>query len=264
MHSPWLHRCALLLALFTLLVVATGDAVTTNQERPLYSFGQIHPWAVAVVGVLTFGLAIGLSRTDKRAWLRRLAWVALAAVPVQAALGLWNDPQPPAARFCQAFLAQLLFTAIVAIAICTSNGWERSPEPVEGASTLRFLEKVTPFVVLAQVALGLAYRHGFMGVASHIIGAFVVVFFILGLVMSVIYNPQHASLSTAAKTLLTIASVQVFVGMSLFTIQSMNEINPVAVIVMTVIHAATGALTLAATVATALLVLHLKRGRKAV
>jgi len=104
--------------------------------------------------------------------------------------------------------------------------------------------------------LGLAFRHGLMGVGPHIAGAFVVVFFILGLTLPAIYGAEHSPLAPTAKTLLAIASVQVFLGLGLFTIRGMDEIDPAVVIVVTMVHAATGALTLSATVAMALLVLR--------
>ena len=56
MNNPWLHRGAVLLALCTLLLVATGDAVTSNDQRPMYSFGQIHFWTAAAAGIL-YGIA---------------------------------------------------------------------------------------------------------------------------------------------------------------------------------------------------------------
>ena len=255
MNNPWLHRGAVLLALCTLLLVATGDAVTSNDQRPMYSFGQIHFWTAAA-GILTIGLAIGLSRADPRAWLRRLGWTAVGAVAVQAVLGLQSEPLPPAVRFCHAFLAQLFFTAVVAIAVCTSSGWMEGPGLPESRSFLRFMAKVTPALVLLQVTLGLAFRHGLMGVGLHIAGAFAVLFFILGLTLPVIYAPEPGRLSAAAKTLLAVASLQVFLGLALFIIRSMDEIDPVVVIVATMVHAAVGALTLAASLAMALLVLR--------
>ena len=92
----------------------------------------------------------------------------------------------------------------------------------------------------------------------HLLGALVVVFFILGLALAVIYRPEYVCLHHAGKVLLAVASVQVFVGLGLFSMTSM-DVDPLVTIVATVVHATTGALTLAATVAMAILVLrHLR------
>lgn len=253
--SPWLHRYAALLAACTLLLLLTGPSVSSNEERPLYSFGQIHPWAGASAGILTIGLVIWLSKAEKRAWLRRLGWVILGAVLVESLLGLQTAPQSPAVRIGHAFLAHLIFAGAAAITVFTSRGWKERPEPVEDASPLRSLAKITPALALVQVSLGVAFRHGAMGVGLHILGAFVVALLVLGMAMSVINRPEHAALHAAAKLLLIIASVQVFLGLALFSIGPL-DIDPLVVILVTMVHTAMGALTLALTVVVALRVLR--------
>lgn len=84
--------------------------------------------------------------------------------------------------------------------------------------SLRILE-IAAILVLAQAALGVSFRHGIIDVTLHVVGALVVLIFIV------------ASMGSA-------------------------DIDPSAVIVVTIVHAATAALTLAATVVTMLLVLR--------
>src|SRR5579871_3703111 len=253
MKSPWPHRCALLLAAIAFFPVLTGTAVTANEERPFYSLGQTHIWLGGATAILTIGLVIAIRAHEQRIWVRRMTWIALAALGVQAIIGLQPLPQPPALRIVHAIVAQLFFPMACVLAVCTSAGWGTPPKPVESGAFLTVLTGCTPAVVLAQVALGTLFRHGALGVGPHLIGAFLVAFFILGLALPVIYRAEHSSLHLAARCFLTIASVQVFLGLALFSMQSMN-VDPSAVILMTIIHATTGALTLAATVVMAVLI----------
>jgi len=253
MTALWPHRWATLLAAGAFLSVLTGTAVTSNEERPFYSLGQCHIWLGAAIAILTIGLVIAMRTGEKRTWVRRLAWTALAAVAVQALSGLQPLPQTPAVRIGHAFVAQIFFPLTILIAIYTSTSWLKIPEQVESGAFLRYLTGCTPALVLAQVVLGTLFRHGALGVGPHLIGAFVFTFSILCLALPVIYNPEHAVLHGAARCFLTIASVQVFLGLVLFSMQSMN-LDPQVVILVTMIHAATGALTLAATVTIAVLI----------
>ncbi len=251
MARPWLHRSTILLAACAFLSVFTGTAVTSNEERPFYSLGQSHLWVAAGVGILTIVVVIWIHAARERGWLRVLARMAVAIVAGQALLGFEPLPQPAVIRIAHAFLAQLFFPITVAIAVGTSGGWEHAPKPVQGGGALRALAKIVPVVVLAQVALGILFRHGAIDVMPHLLGAFVATFFVLGLALPAIYRPEHSSLRPAARVALAIVFVQVFLGMALLSMQSM-DVDPVVVILVTMIHAATGALTLAAVVMMAL------------
>ena len=176
----------------------------------------------------------------------------MAAVVVQVLLGLQTLPQPPETRIAHSFIGQLLFSMTAVIAVCTSDRWRRAPERVE-ASSMRVLVKIVPVVVLAQIGLGALFRHGAMDVMPHLLGAFITAFFILGLALPVIYRPEHSSLRLAAQVFLVIASVQVFLGLALFSMQFMDT-DPTVIILLMTIHAATGALTLAGTVVMAVLI----------
>jgi hypothetical protein len=253
MRNGWLHRCAILLAAVALGSVFTGAAVTSNEERPLYSLGQCHLWLSAGVIVLAVAAVLSMRSAGAGLWLRRLGWIALGLVVVEAGLGLLPLPQAPAVRIAHACIAQLLFPLMVAIAALTSIRWKPHPAPMEGRGVLLLCARVTPVVVLGQVVLGALFRHGAFGVGPHLIGAFVVVLFMLGMALPVIYGPPYPALQLAAKLFLTAASVQVFLGMALFSMQSM-DVDPAVMIVVTMTHAAVAALTLAATVMLAVLI----------
>src|ERR1700733_6230263 len=104
MNRP-LHRFALLLAFWTLLLIVAGGLVTSNDaglsvpDWPL-SYGKLmpkmeggiffehgHRWVATTVGLLPIILATGLCGADPRRWMRRLGFIALGAVIVQGLLG---------------------------------------------------------------------------------------------------------------------------------------------------------------------------------
>src|ERR1700687_5135478 len=103
--SKRLHRFALLVAGATFLLIIAGANVTSHDaglatsDWPL-SNGQFFPPMVGnlfwehghrlialSVGLLTIALAVYLQVREKRSWVRRLAWVALAGVVAQGLLG---------------------------------------------------------------------------------------------------------------------------------------------------------------------------------
>jgi hypothetical protein len=196
------------------------------------------------------GLVIWLSRLKEPAWLRRLAWAALGATIVQDLLSLAVGPLPASVRIFHALLGQLFFSTTVAIAIFASRGWSQTPKPAENRSLPRFLVVTTPALVLFQVALGTAFRHGVMGALPHIFGALVFAAF-LGPTIAVILRSQHPEVRPMGIALTLGASLQMIIGFALLTMESM-DIDPLILIVTTTAHAAMGAFTLAAAAATAI------------
>jgi cytochrome c oxidase assembly protein subunit 15 len=209
MESPWLHRYAVLLAVCTFVLSVTGTFVSSSEERPLASVGQGHYTEGISVGILTIGLAVWLSRSEKRAWLRKLGWIALAAVMVESGLGFWPAPRPTALNFSHDLLAQLVFSTIVAIGVFTSPAWKRGPELVEEHGRLRPLAIVTVALAVMQVALGTAFRQGILGMTPHLAGAMLVLLLILVAGMLTTQNfPSHGALCLAARTLMGISFLQ--------------------------------------------------------
>jgi len=253
-HSPWLQRYAVFLAAAALFSMTTGAVFTANEERPLYSFGVNHLVVGTLAGLLASGLAVWLTIIPERLWLKRLAWVILGAMILESGLGLPAQPLPPVVRLAHAFLAQVLLAAIVSIAVFTSRAWKRTSQLAGGKHSLGTLAALAAGAAMLQVALGVAFRHGFMGVMPHIIGALVAAIFVLALAMSVIYIPEHEPLRPAGVTLLIVTAIQVFLGLALLSMELISDVDPVTMIVATMIHAATSALTLAAVTVMALLV----------
>jgi len=275
MQNAWLHRYATLVAVCTLFLVIAGASVTSKEaglsvpDWPL-SYGQVipemtggvlfetgHRMIATVVGVLTIILAIWIARADKRVWMRRLGWVALSLVVAQGLLGgatvLLLQPAP--VSIAHACLAQLFFSVTVAIAVFTSRKWQEGPEPVEdyGWPSLRSLALLTPVLVLLQIGLGAGFRHRAFGLLPHVTGAMIVPLVILLLGSFVLHQfPKHRSLRPAAVGLLTITFAQVVLGILAY-IARMNAADyPLAMVLTTVAHVATGGLTLAASVVLAI------------
>jgi len=78
-----------------------------------------------LVGLTTLVMAVLLMRTDRRGWIRKLAWVAVLAVVVQAVLGgLRVTDRNLALAMVHGVLAQLFFSTLVALAAFNSSLWK--------------------------------------------------------------------------------------------------------------------------------------------
>ena len=188
----WLHYYLRLLAAASLLLIAAGGLVTSTDsglavpDWPntygyfmfafpfskmvggiLYEHG--HRLIASVVGLMTIGLALWACRVESRAWVRRLAWTALAAVVAQGLLGgitvIYLLPKP--ISISHAGLAQLFFALVVSLCIFTSPGWRASfgrPEPLDDPLLAR-LALAVPALVYVQILLGATMRHNDAGLA---------------------------------------------------------------------------------------------------
>ena len=183
-----LHRFAALVAASTALLIFAGGLVTstgsglsvpdwpTTYGWNMFTFpidkwvGGIyyehaHRLIASVVGFLIVVLAIWLWQAEPRAWVRRLGYVALAAVITQGILGgitvLWFLPAP--VSIAHAGLAQLVFCLTIAIALVTSPGWARGT-PADDR-TLQQVAVVTTAVIYVQIIAGATMRHTDAGLA---------------------------------------------------------------------------------------------------
>ena len=278
MERPWLHRYAILLAVCTLLLVAAGASVTSNQaglsvpDWPL-SYGKVmpemkggvfyehgHRMIASLVGFLTVIMAVWLWRVESRPFMRYLGLAALGAVIMQGVLGgltvKYMLPKP--VSISHACLAQLFFSTTVAIAIFTSPSWKRGPVVVEdsGWPSMRALSFCAPVFVLVQLALGAGYRHRAFTVMPHVIGAIFVAGFLIMLAVFVLAQfGSHPILNRTAWALMGIIVVQVVLGIVTYLARlsgTEGAIPSQSTITLTILHVATGALTLACAVALAI------------
>lgn len=184
-----LHFYAKLVVTATVLLIAAGGMVTstgsglavpdwpTTYGWSMFSFpvdrwvGGIfyehgHRLMASTVGFLTIVLALWTWRVEPRAWVRRLAFLALGAVIVQGLLGgitvLLFLPAP--VSIGHAALAQLFFCMTVSVALFTSRGWREAP-PGPDDRVLRRVAAATTGIIYFQILLGATMRHTGAGMA---------------------------------------------------------------------------------------------------
>jgi heme a synthase len=221
-----------------------------------------HRMVATTVGFLTTILTLWIAFTEKRSWMKKLGFVALAAVITQGLLGgltvLYQLPKY--VSIAHACLAQLFFSLTVVFTLVLSRDWIEglsSKETVtdSGFPSFRGLALTVPFLVLAQLALGAAFRHKAAGVIPHIVGAIVVASAILYEAISILQQyPKQKALNRAAFTMIGVISGQLLLGIAAYLTRSeaveTQTISPVLVFA-TVAHTALGAVALATTIYTA-------------
>jgi heme A synthase len=91
-----------------------------------------------------------------------------------------------------------------------------------------------------------------MGVVPHILWAFVVAIVLVPTLAATV-SIQHAGARQAGIAFAVVACVQILLGFSLFIMQAVDA-DPTVLIVVTAVHTATGAFTLATVVVMAILI----------
>lgn len=278
MKNQWLHRFAVLVAVCTLLLIAAGASVTSNDaglsvpDWPL-SYGKVmpemkggvlyehgHRMIASAVGFLVVILAIWLWRAEDRSWVKKLGFAALGLVILQGVFGGLTVllMLPKWTSIVHACLAQLFFCTTVAIAIFTSPLWRQGPQFVQdyGWPSIRSLSTITPILVLTQTLLGAVFRHKAAGLMPHVIGAMLVTGVILLLCVFILTQfPKHETLRKYAIALMTALLGQIFLGIAAYMtrLSQVDLIQPGAsVIVFTILHVAVGALVMGLSVALAI------------
>jgi len=182
--SRWLNRFIWFTAAATLLLICSGGMVTSKgvglavPDWPTtfgYNmflfpvskwvggifFEHTHRLIASTVGFLTIILTVWLWLVEERSWVRRLGFVALAAVILQGVLGglrvtlLKDQIGVFHACLAQAFLGLLVF-----IGIARGNLWRVSQARLD-PSWRRFttLAVATTILIYGQMALGATMRH---------------------------------------------------------------------------------------------------------
>jgi len=196
-----------------------------------------HRLIASIVGMLIIALAAWLWRAEPRRWVRRLGYLALAAVVTQGILGgitvLWFLPDP--ISIAHAGLAQIVFCLTVTIALVTSPGWTRGAPVAD--RLLQRLTAVTTGAIYAQILVGATMRHTEAGLAipdfplafgrivppvwttaiaihyAHRVGALLVAAFVLAAAGHVLYHHwPRAELRRPSLLLLLLLAVQIALG----------------------------------------------------
>ncbi|HZK76368.1 MAG TPA: COX15/CtaA family protein [Candidatus Kapabacteria bacterium] len=190
--QAWLHRFAILTAIFTFALLFIGGLVTSHQAGlsvpdwptsygwSMFTFpmkdwtGNIfyehtHRLFASFVGFLILSLAILLQIYEPRKWVKRLGWFALGGVVAQGILGGITvlTYLPPAVSSAHAGLAQAVFCLTLAIAMITNKRWDDQiiKRTEKSKIGLRTLSLATVIVIFIQLLLGAVMRHTFSGLA---------------------------------------------------------------------------------------------------
>lgn len=257
MGNQGLRRFSVAVAVCAFLLVVAGGLVTSNDaalsipDWPLawgklippleggirFEFG--HRLLALIVAILSIILAI---------WSRRkLAWLAVATVLAQAAVGglLVKLVDPKTLAIVHACLAELCFGLIVAVLVEPKAGQSWRAAPLIAAAGL-----------FGQSILGAAVRHGMASVMPHIAGAAVATVLVMWAGLSTLmHHMENATLRRSAMALLSLTFSQVFLGIGAYMARAATADAPQPMPMMvwfTVAHVAVGSLAFGAAVVLAM------------
>jgi cytochrome c oxidase assembly protein subunit 15 len=280
------HWFAVLTAFCTFLLIVLGALVTSNEAGlsvpdwptsfhhwPI-TFGYFtvplvggikwehgHRMLAQLIGILTIALAVWTQRADRRSWMRKLGWAALALVIAQGILGGITVLHllPPSVSSAHAALAQGFFCLVVAMALFTGRAWVEAPRlrPPARRPALPALSSVAVAAVYVQLILGAAFRHNGMRLLPHLIGAALVTVILLWTIVRVLSDYSRLEqLCRPALMLLALLMVQLALGFGAWMTRlgwGSDAVQPLLpMVVTTVAHVSVGALLLATTVVLAI------------
>src|SRR5712692_9781997 len=289
-YNPGVHRYAIFLAVCTFLLLIAGALVTSNEaalsvpDWPL-SYGTLTPPMVggirnehshrviaAGLGVFTIALAILIWVKDERRWLRWFGVIAVAGVVAQGILGgevvrqllhYWL----PVMHAC---FAQIVFAAVLSIAVFTSKWWVSDQPQLEdsGSPSIHFLATLNAAVVYLQVILGAGFRHKEIPIWPHMAGALLVLGVVIWTAVALRKRfGRSRELSRARVMLHAIFGTQFLLGFGAYwsRLSTVDAPQPMPVMVyLTVIHTVVGAILFAFSILVVLMCYRLiPRGREA-
>lgn len=273
-----LYRYSIFLVICTFILLVAGGLVTSHEaglavpDWPL-SYGQLMPPMVGniawehghrmiagAVGFLTLILAIWMQFSTITKGIKKIGWIALGAVILQALLGGLTVifMLPPPVSILHACLGQTFFCILISIAYLLKEsivgaGFPR-PNIESGRGNLaptsraKRLFLITTILIYIQLILGALIRHTDFTVIPHIVLAFVIVIHVaLVLRRATIDFPQSVGVVRTAVFLGIITVTQFFLGLGSFVTTRMIERSYApsnAEVLFTAAHHSTGALVL--------------------
>jgi cytochrome c oxidase assembly protein subunit 15 len=281
-YNLGVHRFSVFVVAWTALLFVAGALVTSNDAAlsvPDWpkSFGtwfpslrmlaggaffeHSHRVIAGGLGIFTLALAVLIWVKDNRRWLRWFAVLAVLGIAVQAVLGGEVVRQMlhywlPVIHAC---FAQIVFGALLSIAVFTSRWWvsDRPQLADSGTPSIHAVTIANAEVIFLQVVLGAGFRHQEIPVWPHIAGAFVV----LGVVVwtAIVLRKRFGAspeLSRARMMLHAIFGIQFLLGFGAYwsRLSTVGAAQPMPVTVwLTVVHTVVGALLLAFSIFIALI-----------
>jgi cytochrome c oxidase assembly protein subunit 15 len=278
-YHPGVHRFSVFVVCWTVFLFVAGALVTSNDaalavpDWPL-SFHRYFPTMTGGVfyehghrmvagglAIFTLILAIAIWVKEERRWLRWFAAIAVGGVVVQAILGgqvviqllhYWL----PVIHAC---FAQIVFAAVLSIAVFTSKWWVSERPQIEdaGSPSIHAVAIVNAAVIYLQVIFGAGFRHQYLPIWPHMAGALLV----LGVVIwtAVVLRKRFGNspeLSKARVLLHAIVGTQILLGLAAYwsRLTTVDAPQPMPVMIwLTVIHTVFGAILFAFSVLIVLL-----------
>jgi heme a synthase len=281
-YHPGIHKFAIFVVCWAALLLTAGALVTSNDAALAVSdwptsFGRwfpplrlltggalyehSHRVIAFILGVFITILAGLLWKKEERPWLRTLGFVALAGVVVQGVLGgltvlkllhYWL----PVMHACT---AEIMFAILVSITFFTSHWWLGKLPQYEdqGAPPIHSIVSLNAVVIFLQVLAGAGFRHQYISVKPHVVGAVVVLAMVIW-TASVLRRrfAQVREIARARMMLHAIVGIQILLGIgSLWSrISTTDAPQPMPVMVaFTVVHTVVGAILFATSIVTVLL-----------
>ena len=276
-YRPGIYRLAVFVLLWTVLLFVAGALVTSNAAAlsvPDWpkSFGtwfptlkqlvggaffeHSHRVIAGILGVLLLVEAAVIWLADERRWLRWFALVAVGGVVVQSVLGgevvrkllqYWL----PVLHAC---FAQLMFGAILCLAVFTSKWWIEDHRRLEdhGGISIHTLAGLNALVMFLQVFFGAGFRHQYVAIWPHLVGSAVVLGVMIWTAAALRKRFDDSPELTFARTLLhSTVGIQILLGIAAYwsRLSTADAPQPMPVMVaMTVIHTVFGALVFASSI----------------
>jgi len=278
-YHPAVHCFAVFTVCWTVLLLIAGALVTSNDAAlsvPDWpkSFGTWTPPMVGgvfyehshrviagVLGVLTLILAVLIWVKEERRWLRWFAVIAVGGIVAQAILGgqvviqllhYWL----PVAHAC---FAQIMFGAILSMAVFTSNWWISDRPRLEdrGSPSIHSLALLNATVIFLQVFLGAGFRHKEIPIWPHAAGSLAVMATVVWTAVVLRKRFENSPELTRMRILLhSVFGLQFLLGIGAYwsRIATADAPQPMRVmVVLTVTHTVVGALLFAVSIMTILL-----------
>jgi heme a synthase len=278
-YHPGVHRCAVFVVCWTVLLLIAGALVTSTDAAlsvtdwpkshgvwvPKLAGGDVYEYSHRVLagglGIFTLIIAVLIWRKEERRWLRWFAVIAVAGVIAQAILGgqvvirllhYWL----PVVHAC---FAQIVFAAVLSIAVFTSRWWTSEQALLEdhGTPSIHSLALLNAMVIFFQVFLGAGFRHKEISIWPHAAGSLVVLATITWTAGALRKRFEGSRGMSKARILLhSLFGLQFLLGLGAYwsRLTTADAPQPLPVMVaFTVIHTVLGALLFAFSVFVVLL-----------
>jgi cytochrome c oxidase assembly protein subunit 15 len=291
-YHPGVHRYAVFVFCWTILLLVAGALVTSNDAAlavpdwptsygtftpPMYGgifYEHSHRLIAGALGILLIIEAVVIWRYEERRWLRWFALAAVGGVVAQAILGgqvviqllhYWL----PVLHAC---FAQIMFAAILSLAVFTSKWWTQDQPALDdrGGLSIHAIVIINAVVTFLQVFLGAGFRHQDMPIWPHVVGAFAVLGVMIWTAAVLRRRFDSSRELTFGRTLLhSMVGTQILLGGAAYWSRLVTQDAPQpmpVMVVLTVVHTVFGALVFATAILVVLMCYRLvpRRGTVAV